>query len=232
MFLNCGVGEDSWESLGLQGDPTSHPKGDQSWVFFRRTDAKAEAPILWPPHVKSRLIGRDQSLGGIGGRRRGWQRMRWLVGITDSMDMNLSELQELVMDWEAWRAVIHGVTKNRTWLSDWTELNQLELYFHLNYKEWESNRDHLKVKKFTTSSLSWKKFPKDKLQEEEKNITTRKVSQCSSVAQLCLFVTSWIAALWVSCPSPTPGVYSNSCPLSWWYHPTISSSVIPFSSCP
>ena len=63
MLLNCGVGEDSWESLGLQGDPPVHFKRDQSWVFFGRTDAKAETPILWPPHEKSWLIGKDSDAG-------------------------------------------------------------------------------------------------------------------------------------------------------------------------
>ena len=65
-----------------------HPNGDQSWVFIGRTDAKAETPILWPPHAKSWLIGKDPNMGGIGGRRRGQQRMRWLGGIIDSMDMS------------------------------------------------------------------------------------------------------------------------------------------------
>ena len=94
-------------------------KGDQSWVFFGRSDAKAETPVLWPPHGRVDSLEKTLMLGGIGSRRRrGQQRIRWLGGITDLMDVSLSQLRELVMDRESWRAGIHVVEKSRTRLSD------------------------------------------------------------------------------------------------------------------
>ena len=123
MILNCGAGENSWESLGQQGDQTN-PTGNQLWIFIGRTDVEAEALVLWPPNANIQLIGKDPGAG------KDWEQeekgetedemVGWHHHVHDSMDVNLSKLWEIVRDREGWCAAVHEVKKSWTWLSDWT----------------------------------------------------------------------------------------------------------------
>ena len=136
MLLQCGVGEDSWDFLDCQEIQPVHSKGDKSWVFIVRTDTKDESPVLWPPHVKSWLTGKDSDAGRDWGQEEkgttedemaGWH--QWLDGRESEWTLGVGNGQE------AWHAAIHGVVKSWTRLSDWTELNWTDIWiaFYVSY---------------------------------------------------------------------------------------------------
>jgi len=122
MLLNCSVGEDSWESLWLQGDQTVNPKGNQPWIFIGRTDVEAEAPILWLFDVENQLIGRDPDAGKVWGQEEKWMTEDEMVGWHHWL--NGHEFEQTLGDNEGQGGLVmptvHGVAKSQTRLSDWT----------------------------------------------------------------------------------------------------------------